>query len=347
MFLHFAGTTSLCLLNSSVQQRLSVCVSKRFFVRVTKGIQIKSAFLALLAATFFQFNSQVLAADIPSEQASQLPPLAPAIDSNNPSAQNPVPSGTADANTAATNAADANNAQFAGDLSALENKLYSHDFSDEPVEKRLDRIERLVYGAAKTGTVQDRITQLLLSVPLNPDSSTTAQSTAQPVQPDTEVPVSEPAIKGPSPHWSLQTDVSAMEKEVFGKTYNSDSLTNRVSRLETAVFAGQPAQTFVPIRMRINKLWTALQPQFSAPKNYYAGKPITSTYNDSRKQEEEKKKGHPFWHKVGTVLGDVGKVAAEGAASMAASSIMMGGYGYGGYGPYGYGSGFGYPGGYW
>ena len=319
-------------------------------MQVTTGIKKKSVLLALFAAMFVQFNSQVLAADIPSEQASQLPPLAPAIDSENPGAQNAASSETADASPAATSASDANNAQFAGDLSALENKLYSHDFSGEPVEKRLDRIERLVYGAAKTGSVQDRITQLLLNVPLNPDPGTTAQSTAQPVQPDSEVPVSEePAIKGPSPHWSLQSDVSAMEKEVFGKTYNSDSLTNRVSRLETAVFAGQPAQTFVPIRMRINKLWAALQPQFSAPKNYYAGKPITSNYNDSRKQDEEKKKGHPFWHKVGTVLGDVGKVAAEGAASMAASSMMMGGYGYGygGYGPYGYGSGFGYPGGYW
>jgi hypothetical protein len=84
----------------------------------------------------------------------------------------------------------------------------------------------------------------------------------------------------------------------------------------------------------------ALQPQFTVPNNY-EGKPIASTYRQKR-DEEEKKKGHPFWHKVGTVLGDVGRVAAEGAASMAVSSMMMGGYGYGGYGyggygPYGYG----------
>lgn len=295
---------------------------------------------------------QAFAQDVSSGQASQLPPLAPVIQPDGAANQAAEPS----QNSAAQ---DTNSAQFSADLSALENKFYSHDFAGEPVEKRLNRLERLVFGAAKTGPVQDRITQLLLEVPLAADPQPSAApavsaqpNTTVPAQPDTAAPANEPAIKGPSAHWSLQGDVTSMEKQVFGKTYTSDTLTNRVSRLETAVFAGQPAQTFMPMQMRINKLMSTLRPQFSAPKNYYAGKPITGTYSNS-KNDEEKKKGHPFWHKVGTVLGDVGRVAAEGAVSMAASSMMYGGYGYGGYGyggysgygPYGYGGGF--PGGYW
>ncbi|MBX9721550.1 MAG: hypothetical protein K2X81_09165, partial [Candidatus Obscuribacterales bacterium] len=55
-------------------------------------------------------------------------------------------------------------------------------------------------------------------------------------------------------------------------------------------------------------------------------------------KDKDKKKGHPFLHALGKVLVGVG----EAAGSMAASSMMMGGYGYGygGYGGFGYG---GYP----
>lgn len=278
------------------------------------------------------------AAAIRGEQTTQISPPANALQ-----AEQPISAPSND-NAAAS---DTNTAQFAGDLSALENKFYSHDFADEPTEKRLERIERLVYGAAKTGPIQDRMTQLLLSVPLAADP---VQDSNPNVQADEAAAAVQPAINGPQAHWSLQGDVTAMEKEVFGKTFSSDSLTSRVSRLETTVFAGQPAQTFVPVRDRINKLMAALRPQFSVPSSYYAGKPIASSYKQAR-DEDEKKKGHPFWHKVGTVLADVGRVAAEGAVGMAASGMMMGGYGYGyggysGYGPYGYNGGFGYPGGF-
>lgn len=77
--------------------------------------------------------------------------------------------------------------------------------------------------------------------------------------------------------------------------------------------------------------------------------------NTSKEEEKPKTKGHPFLHKLGHFIGEVGEAAAVTAGSIAAGSMM--GYGYGGYGMgypgygYGYGMPYGYGGrpfmGYW
>ncbi len=72
---------------------------------------------------------------------------------------------------------------------------------------------------------------------------------------------------------------------------------------------------------------------------YDAGQFSNATATNTSKEEQKPKtKGHPFLHKLGHFLGEVGEAAAVTAGSIAAGSMM--GYGYGGYG-YGY-PGFGY-----
>lgn len=260
------------------------------------------------------------------------------------------PSSNSTDSATASPSSDANSSQFDGDLSNLENRFFYHTYQNEPPEKRLDRLERLVFGSRKSGTVQQRITALLLDVPsLNDDSdaSQATPSSASNTMPATAPTFSyHPQVAGQS----LVSEVSAMEQEVYGKTYGSDTLINRVNRLEKTVFPNDTKQTFTSITSRVNRLVQALQPKFSAPS--LSTVPDSDSWTDTKgsgsgdddKSHPEKKKGHPFLHKLGHFIGDVGEVAGMAAAGVAAGSMMGYGYGYG-YGGWGYpGMGWGYPG---
>lgn len=230
------------------------------------------------------------------------------------------------------------------DISAMETRFFACRFADETPEQRLDRIERLVYGARRKGSVKERVSRLLLDVP---DLARQTQSSAS-------SPASMPAAQAAdSPRYefsagsidhSLTQELACMEKEVYGKTYAKESLPQRVARLENTVFAGQTPQTFTPIVMRINRLLAALEPKFKAePANNASARPYEDvpSYTPAYAPENtaEKKKGHPFVHKLGKVLAGIGTVAGETLGAVAAGSMMGYGYGYG-YGGYG----FGYPG---
>lgn len=284
---------------------------------------------------FMCSNLPAFAEDVPTSQSPVLPPVAPNIQSTEASSS---------LQTAGDSSADA---QFSGEISDLEQKLLRREYPDQPVDKRLDRIERAVYGKTKSGSVSQRVTNLLLDVPNLSSSASIAQtaSTQNTAEPTEEAHDSEAAIKGPELR-SLSSDVSRMEKLIFNKTYTSNPLVNRVDRLENVVFAQQANQTFSPLPDRIYRLMQTLHQPIPTPQIYTAQTPIMSSAKQSRQDadQDESKKGHPFLHKLGRALGEIGMLAGQSLGSMAMSS-MMGGYGYGGYGYGGYGYGaYGYPG---
>src|SRR5438067_10870981 len=53
-------------------------------------------------------------------------------------------------------------------LSTLEVKFFQHDYAKDSMESRLDRLEKMVFGEAKTGNPQQRLSNLLGAVP-NPN----------------------------------------------------------------------------------------------------------------------------------------------------------------------------------
>lgn len=356
--------------------------------------------ICLLSAAILFLQNQV-----PS-WADDTSPDAPASAENGPptttdsSSMNPNEQNSDDA-TAAASAPDnpADVEAYSGDLGTLENQLFHANFASESMQSRLDRIERLIYGTAKSGTVAERMKELLTDVHMqaptaSPPASSEPVAAAPSSAPDapsqntqnyetqSEQPESsqgsqsyyypsqnaaagangyqnsaqansmtgQATIKGPQKSSSLKAEVSAMEMQVYQKTYN-DSLNNRVARLEQTVFANQPPQHFSSLPLRINNLASALQPAFAHPQNLYESTPVLATSKESKKSEEEKQKnGHPFLKKLGAELARGAMMAGSMAGSMAVSSMMNGGYsnGYGGYGGGygGYGGGYGNYGGY-
>src|SRR5438105_217849 len=66
-------------------------------------------------------------------------------------------------------------------LSTLEMKFFQHDYPKDTIDARLGRIEKMVFGESKTGSDQERLSNLMGSVP-NP--APMADEDSAPAQPE-------------------------------------------------------------------------------------------------------------------------------------------------------------------
>ncbi|HEY9775576.1 MAG TPA: hypothetical protein V6C81_17555 [Planktothrix sp.] len=159
-------------------------------------------------------------------------------------------------------------------LERLEQKFFQHTYSKDTQDQRIERIEKMVFGEAKTGPDDQRLANLTKMVPENdaaddapppPAGSTTADSTPEqsapsvPASPKSQAKktASKPAAtKSPSkpaenyeeadkptaPPGTNYPAVNAIEQKVLGRQYTNDGIETRLSRLETKVF-GKPSQS--------------------------------------------------------------------------------------------------------
>jgi hypothetical protein len=136
----------------------------------------------------------------------------------------------------------------------LENRYFFHTYEQDPIEKRLQRLELLVYGQTKSGDEQDRLQHLNVTIaerdresalkmqrqheaanspaPANPETSTNPE----PKKPENIAKVA------PAAGAARYPAVTSLEWKVLKKSYSDESLDDRLARLETKVF-GQPSNT--------------------------------------------------------------------------------------------------------
>ena len=139
-------------------------------------------------------------------------------------------------------------------LTRLEMKFFQHDYGKDTVDSRLDRLEKMVFGEAKTGSEAQRLANLVSAVPnLNAkvaDEDEDAAETdidrggSQPAK--TQTSQKRPAAKSQPdsdyipPASSKYPAVTAIETRIFGKDFAADSINSRLDRLESKVF-GKPS----------------------------------------------------------------------------------------------------------
>lgn len=138
------------------------------------------------------------------------------------------------------------------DILKLEDKFFHTTYPKEPMDARLDRLEKMVFGEAKAGNEADRLTTLLGAVPNldNPgdvDQTPRTASSSRSVSPGQQR--TQPAGRGddadeddtetPAPIGQYPA-VSAIERKVMGKEFAQEPVGQRLARLETKVF-GKPS----------------------------------------------------------------------------------------------------------
>lgn len=150
------------------------------------------------------------------------------------------------------------------DISSLETRFFDHTYPSESTDDRLGRLEKMVFGEAKTGSDQARLTALLTAVPEDPApaSASSAQSSQAPnAQPSLtpETASAAPANSMPptapqaSPQYSdnsasapLQPGevaptsdyprITQLEQEILGKTFTNEPVQQRLEQLELKAF---------------------------------------------------------------------------------------------------------------
>lgn len=128
------------------------------------------------------------------------------------------------------------------DLGVLENRFFSHPYAHDPVEKRIERLECMVFGGVQAGTNEERLLKVMKVIadrsqkPLDkaatPDPSKQSAAAASPA-----------GTPGTQSNSSAQYPVlNTLEWRALKKTYPAEGLEQRLDRLESKMF-GQPAQS--------------------------------------------------------------------------------------------------------
>jgi hypothetical protein len=111
------------------------------------------------------------------------------------------------------------------DISQLEHRFFAREYVHDPVEKRLERLELMVFGATQDGDSGDRFAHLKKAI-----GARSAQAQAQ-------IPKTAAGAKQAAPLTSQQYPVlKTLEWRTFKKTFPNDTLPDRLSRLEKKVF---------------------------------------------------------------------------------------------------------------
>ena len=127
-------------------------------------------------------------------------------------------------------------------LTTLETRLFNQTFSNEPVPERLNRIEKVIFGASSNETENIRIEKLSTfannpqqTINTNRDDNSNSypeddSATDYPVVTQLEKNNFQKDYKNENIYLRL----NRLENKVFGATFPQDSLFNRVEKLKTA-----------------------------------------------------------------------------------------------------------------
>lgn len=140
--------------------------------------------------------------------------------------------------------------QGQGLIEKLENQFFEHTYPSDNDEKRVERLEKLIFGESKSGDLQKRIQTLSASLPKNTDASqltdqgsgvNQSPQIASSNQKNTSQTQSQPQDQGQD-NDDPSTDyprVDAAEHLLLGKTFQNEPLSRRLDQLEVKAF-GKP-----------------------------------------------------------------------------------------------------------
>jgi hypothetical protein len=127
-------------------------------------------------------------------------------------------------------------------LDSLENHFFEHTYKTDSTDNRLTRLEKLVFGEARTGSDQDRLAQLSSAVPPAPAAPPPSTQTGAGSSGNNL------ASNGGSSSQSSGDDqadtqsgtdyprVTELEKVMLGKTYTNEPIKHRLDQLELKAF---------------------------------------------------------------------------------------------------------------
>ena len=126
-------------------------------------------------------------------------------------------------------------------LKNLEDRFFFHSYDHDPSEKRIERLELLIFGGAQYGLVEERIEKLKKAIE-EKDRKAALKMKEK---------TSEGADDGKAQYPILNT----LEWRVLKKTYRDEGIDNRLDRLESKLFGkSSPAMSYADRIERLKKI---------------------------------------------------------------------------------------------
>lgn len=159
-----------------------------------------------------------------------------------------VQASIASSSTAASTPSIATESGYLKSISQMEQRYLGSSYDKEPLEKRLTRLEKLVFGEASSGALDVRVTNLLKSVPNladEDDANSTSYSRSSRGQTSNNLVRSYDTTTGSAAGSSSGNDASttesypriaALEKNILGESHSEKDLSARLSLMEKKVF---------------------------------------------------------------------------------------------------------------
>jgi len=159
----------------------------------------------------------------------------------------------------------------------LEKRFFEHDYPKDTTEARVERLEKMVFGEAKTGPVQERLTALMSAVPLTDnteassnlsshDADSNSSSNYDSTRSAKNVPTAD--VKdfedAPGPVGNYPA-ISAIENRLLGREYNDEPARKRLDRLEMKAFGKLSGMDDMTERMDRLKMKTGVDVAKQAP----------------------------------------------------------------------------------
>jgi hypothetical protein len=115
----------------------------------------------------------------------------------------------------------------AADFDKLETKMFSRQYPNDPPEKRIERLELLIFGATQGGSMNERWASIskVMKDRQNPEATV--------AQPKNNQSPSTSSGPGAAPAKGNYPAVDSLEWKVLKKTFRAEPLAQRLSRLET------------------------------------------------------------------------------------------------------------------
>ncbi|MDR3614631.1 MAG: hypothetical protein P4L53_13815 [Candidatus Obscuribacterales bacterium] len=128
-------------------------------------------------------------------------------------------------------------------VETMEQSAFGHSFPDDPIDKRLGRLELLTVRERQTGSVAERLAMLKTAIaqkhgPLN-KSAASASKNASPTQVSAKLSRLEQNIMKKSyPQLAENARLSQLEKKVFGSEFPKLAAGERIERLQKTLGIG-------------------------------------------------------------------------------------------------------------
>ncbi len=144
-------------------------------------------------------------------------------------------------------------ASVSASLSKLEDNLFEFTYPGDDEDARLNRLEKFVFGAKQTGTDAVRLSRLQSAITSNqevpaaatPSAKAQTAASTQGATNSSQSTTNDPndaVVSSPAFECGNYPRVTELEKDMLGKTYVSEPLPQRLSRLETKAF-GTPSKS--------------------------------------------------------------------------------------------------------